>query len=343
MNEEHISASDLPLLLRHTFRIAHGASTRRDNVLVQIGGGLGEAALPPYYPTRRDDVINYLDDIRPILWEIPSEGPFPILSFLERLPPGPSPARAAVDMALHDVWGKRLGFPLHVLFGLDPTKMPVSSYAFPIPTSLEELDGFLAEAHDFPFLKLKIGCGDESFDEAIVRHTRKHFSGMLCVDVNAKWPIHTAVEMIGRLSDCDLEFIEQPIPADDPEDWHLLRRLLKGAPAKLIADESLQAPDDIIALAGAANGINIKLAKCGGIQPAREMISLARQLDMDVMLGCMIESSIAMTAAAHLGPLADWLDLDGPMHLAKDPFKGLGFEKGHITLPERAGLGVTQA
>ena len=341
MKEERFSASDLPLVLRHTFRIAHGASTRGDNVIVRIDDGYGEAALPPYYPTTRNDVLEYMERIRPILEDIPTSGPFPLTAFLAKLPETPPPACAAVDMALHDVWGKRLGFPLHVLFGLDPQSMPVSSYALPIPESLEELNGFLSEAEGFPFLKLKIGCGDVSFDEAIVRHTRCQYSGMLCVDVNAKWPIQTAVDMIKRLADCDLAFIEQPIPAEDPEEWHLLRRLLKGAPATLIADESLQTPDDILALAGAANGINIKLAKCGGIQPAREMISLARHLEMGVMLGCMIESSVAMTAAAHLGPLADWLDLDGPMHLAADPFSGLSFDKGLITLSDRPGIGVT--
>lgn len=143
-----------------------------------------------------------------------------------------------------------------------------------------------------------------------------------------------------RLADFNLAFVEQPISAEDIDDWHLLRRLISGCTTPLIADESIQGQDDVIALAGAADGINIKLAKCGGIQAARELITLARSLNMTVMIGCMIESSVAMTAAAHLGPLADFLDLDGPMHLANDPFSGLRFEKGIITLPERAGLGV---
>lgn len=336
-----ISVSPLHLPLRHAFRIAHGSSTERTNALVTVGSGVGEAALPPYYPTSLDDVRQYLDGIRPRLEDVLVRETIPVTSFIQNLPPGPSPARAAVDMALHDVLCKRLGIPLHVLLGTDPTLMPVSSYALPIPRDEAELREMLEKVRDFPFLKLKIGCGDTQWDEQIVRQTRSVFRGTLCVDVNAKWPIDTAVDMIGRLADTELAFIEQPIPTNDIDDWHLLRRLLprSGTPP-LIADESVQGHEDVIVLAGAADGINIKLAKCGGILAARELITLARSLDMSVMIGCMIESSIAMTAAAHLGPLADYLDLDGPMHLASDPYKGLTFDKGRITVPGDAGIGV---
>lgn len=335
-----IDVQPLPLPLRHAFRIAHGSSTERCNALLVLGEGVGEAALPPYYPTTLADVASWIDDIHPLLQQALEFEHIPIASVMENLPPGPSPARAAVDMALHDCHGKRTGLPVYSLYGLDPARMPVSSYALPIPENREELDRMLDDVLGFPFLKLKIGCGDEAWDEDIVRHTRSRFSGTLCVDVNAHWSIDSAVRMVDRLADLDLAFIEQPISSKDPDDWHLLRRLLPSCPTSLIADESVQGPDDVIALAGAADGINIKLAKCGGILAARELVSLARSMDMKVMLGCMIESSIAMTAAAHLGPLADWLDLDGPMHLAADPWNGLTFDQGLITLPDRPGLGV---
>lgn len=334
------SVSPLPLPLRHAFRIAHGTSTERTNALVSIGDGVGEAALPPYYPTTLEDVEAYIASVASDLEDIQVQAHPPLASFLEHLPPGPSPAKAAIDMALHDLLGKRLGVPVYVLFGMDPANMPVSSYALPIPESPGELESMLSDVADFPFLKLKIGSGDDSWDEEIVRITRSRFDGTLCVDVNARWPVPTAVSMLDRLVDCDLAFVEQPIPANEVDDWHLLRRLIPNCKIPLIADESVQGHDDVIALAGAADGINIKLAKCGGIQAARELITLARSLDMTVMIGCMIESSIALTAAAHLGPLADYLDLDGPMHLANDPFDGLRFKKGIITLPERTGLGV---
>lgn len=339
-----ISVSPLHLPLRHAFRIAHGSSTERTNAVVAIGSGVGEAALPPYYPTTLDDVRAYVDLIQPQLEDVLVRKTIPVTSFIQDLPPGPAPARAAVDMALHDVLCKRLDIPLHVLLGTDPRLMPISSYALPIPQDEADLMSMLRDVNDFPFLKLKIGSGDIQWDEAIVRLTRSVFKGTLCVDVNARWPMDTAIEMIGRLADTDLAFIEQPIPADDIDDWHLLRRLLpqSGIPF-LIADESVQAHEDVIMLAGAADGINIKLAKCGGILAARELITLARSLDMSVMIGCMIESSIAMTSAAHLGPLADYLDLDGPMHLASDPYQGLTFDKGRISIPDRAGLGVQPA
>ena len=337
------SVSPLPLPLRHAFRIAHGTNTERTNALVAIGDGLGEAALPPYYPTRLDDVEAYVSSIRPLLEDIQIEAHPPLVSFLASIPQGPSPAKAAIDMALHDMLGKRLGVPVYVMYGLDPAAMPVSSYALPIPESRSELESMLSDVADFPFLKLKLGCGDETWDEDIVQITRSLYSGSLCVDVNAGWNIPTAITMMERLATANLSFVEQPIQGKELDEWHLLRRLLPDSRIPLIADESIQGPEDVFALAGAADGINIKLAKCGGIRAARELITLARSLDMSVMIGCMIESAIAMTAAAHLGPLADFLDLDGPMHLANDPFDGLQFDKGVITLPDRPGLGVQPA
>ncbi len=338
-----ISVSPLHLPLRHAFRIAHGSSTERSNALVCVGEGRGEAALPPYYPTTLEAVKDYVASVTPQLEKLLAHDPIPVHSFLATLPSGPSPARAAIDMAVHDVLCKRLGIPLHVLLGLDPNRMPVSSYTLPIPEHPEALHQMLDEVADFPFLKLKIGSGDLTWDEGIVRQTRARYEGTLCVDVNARWSVEDAVEMLGRLSDLDLAFVEQPIAAGNIDDWHHLRRLAEPSSPPLIADESVQGHADVLALAGAADGINIKLAKCGGIQAARELIVLARALDMTVMVGCMIESSIAMTAAAHLGPLVDYLDLDGPMHMAADPFRGLLFQKGTILLPDGPGLGVDPA
>ncbi len=336
-----ITVQPLPLPLRHAFRIAHGSSTERSNALVTVGRGVGEAALPPYYPTRFDDVATWVDAIRPVLEDALVHANIPVRSILSELPPGPTPALAAVDMALHDEMGIRFGIPLYAQLGLDPSAMPISSYALPIPEDEAELNDMVGQVADFPFLKLKIGSGNADWDEAIVRLTREQFSGTLCVDVNARWSIDIAVDMFKRLAPTNLAFIEQPIPANDIDDWHLLKRLTPSNTTPLIADESVQQHEDVIALSGAADGINIKLAKCGGIVPMQELITLARALDMTVMIGCMIESSVAMTAAAHLGPLADYLDLDGPMHLANDPFTGLHFNKGVITLSDCPGLGVS--
>lgn len=330
----------LVLGLKHVFRISYGASSERTNALFELkieglGPFWGEAAMPPYYPHRMEHLTEYASGIDWSSYNVLAPRPF-----LEQLPPGPSPARAAIDMAVHDAWGTALKAPLYQLFGLDPKRMQPSSYALPIPESLDDLNEQLAAVRHFPFLKLKLGSGNVEFDEAIVRRTREQYSGRLCVDVNAGWSIPDAVRLIPKLADCDLDFIEQPIAAQPLDDWYLLRRLMRHRSTPLVADESVQGANSVLELAGAVDGINIKLAKCGGIRPALEMVALARALDLRLMLGCMIESSIALTAAAHIAPLFDWLDLDGPMHVADDPFEGLTFDAGLIGLPDRPGLGV---
>ena len=335
-----ITVTPLPLHLRHPFRIAHGTSTIRNNALITLGDGIGEAALPPYYPTTFEDVKTYVEGVSHLLQDVMVSDPLELIATLDRLPKGPSPAKAAIDQALHDLWGKRLGLPLYKLLGLSQKHIPASSYALPIPESLEHLDQQLATLLDFPFLKLKLGSGDVEMDLAITRRTREQYAGQLCVDVNGGWTLDQAVWAIPAMHELDLVFVEQPIRPKENDEWHLLKRLLPEASPPLIADESVQGLDDIFELAGAVQGINIKLAKCGGIRMAQQMISLARSLDMSVILGCMIESSVALTAAAHLGALVDYLDLDGQLHLAQDPFSGLSFNSGVITLPERPGLGV---
>lgn len=330
----------LVLGLKHVFRISYGASTERTNALFELeldgmGPYLGEAALPPYYPHRLEDIVDYADQLDWSSFRLHEPR-----AFLDHLPPGPSPARAAVDMAVHDAWGTALHAPLYRLLGLDPHHMQPSSYALPIPEDLDDLDRQLDDVRHFPFLKLKLGSGNVDFDEAIVRHTREQYPGRLCVDVNAGWSIPDAVRIIPKLADCALEFVEQPIAAQPVDDWHLLRRMMRDRATPLVADESVQGAESVIGLAGAVDGINIKLAKCGGIRPALDLVALARALDLRLMLGCMIESSIALTAAAHIAPLFDWLDLDGPMHVAKDPFEGMSFNAGRIDVPDRPGLGV---
>lgn len=259
-----IRVTPLPLLLKHPFRIAHGTSTVRNNALIEIGTGVGEAALPPYYPTTFLDVQAYVESVSDLLESALLSNPLDVEYVINQLPAGPSPAIAAIDMALHDIWGQQLGHPLYRLFGLNPNHIPVSSYALPIPLSLTELDEQLSTILHFPFLKLKLGSGDAQFDEAIVRRTREQYRGLLCVDVNGGWTIDKAVKSISALSDLDLVFIEQPIRPEENDEWHLLKRLTPNNRIPLFADESVQGPDDIIELAGAVSGINIKLAKCGG-------------------------------------------------------------------------------
>ncbi|MFT4606195.1 MAG: L-alanine-DL-glutamate epimerase-like enolase superfamily enzyme [Rhodothermales bacterium] len=335
-----ISVSPLHLRLQAPFRIAHGVTVERTNVLVEVNGGRGEAGLPPYLPTDYATAHAWLSSITLPEWS--SDEPPPIVSWLGRLPAGPLPARCALDMALHDSWAKRIGQPLHVLMGVDPARSPVSFMTVSIPERLEDLT--LDSLPDHPRLKLKLGSGDAQRDIAIVQRVRSLTDAELCVDANGAWSIPEAVSIIPRLNELNLLFVEQPIADTDPEDWHLLRRLLpKSSSPPLIADESFSRSDDAIALAGAADGVNIKLAKCGGIAASRALVHLARTLDFQVVLGCMVESSLAITAAATLAPLADFADLDGAQLLANDPFRGVTFAGGRPVMPMGAGLGVEQA
>lgn len=334
-----ISVSDLILELHSPFRIAHGASTSRHNALVRIEEGVGEAALPPYYPHDIAAIRTYAASL-----DLPdlSDGPPAARTIIDSLPDGPAPARAAVDMALHDLLGKRLGQPLYRLFGLDPQQAPPTSITLPIPGSIRELKQRLRELEGIRQIKLKLGSGDPDHDLEIVRTAVQQFEGSICVDVNAGWSLDQAARLIPRLARFDLLFIEQPIDSPEREEWHQLRRLLPSGIPPLIADESHQNAEDVIELAGAADGINVKLAKCGGIAAAVQTIAVARALDMKVLLGCMIESSVAVSAAAHIASLADYLDLDASIHLARDPFRGVELLGDRIAPADRPGLGVQE-
>ncbi len=333
-----LSVEPLELRLKTPFRIAHGVSTTRTNVLVRLGEGLGEGALPPYYPHRYEDARAYLQALDPeALLDPPA-----LEDALDRLPPGPAPARAAIDVALHDAWARRLGQPLYRLWGLNPARAPVSSITLSIPENLDDLRSQIQALDGFPMLKLKLGTGSIERDEAVVRAARDATGADLCVDANGAWRVEEAAALIPRLAACDVRFVEQPLPAGDPDAWHRLRRRLPADAPPLFADESVHAPQDLLALAGAIDGVNLKLAKTGGLRAMRRMMALARALDLRVMLGCMIESSIALTAAAHLTPLADFADLDGALHLTHDPFAGMTMQQGRICLPEGPGLGVVE-
>jgi L-alanine-DL-glutamate epimerase-like enolase superfamily enzyme len=328
----------ITLNLKTPFRIAHGTSTARHNVLVHLGDGLGEGSPVPYYGYSQAETVAYLQRLDPDA--LLGDDPLALEDALDRLPPGPGPARAAIDIALHDHWARQLGQPLYRLWGLNPTRAPLSSLTISITEDEDELRRRVRAAGGFPILKLKLGTGDLEADEAIVHMVRRETDARLCVDANSAWRVDEAAYIIPRLAAYDLLFIEQPIPRASIEDWHRLRRLLPRGLPPIIADESVRQASDIPPLAGAADGINIKLTKAGGLREARRMIVLARALDMQVMLGCMVESSIGVTAAAHLAPLVDFADLDGNLDVVNDPYVGVKMESGRLHLPSGAGLGV---
>jgi L-alanine-DL-glutamate epimerase-like enolase superfamily enzyme len=335
-----LTVEPITLNLKTPFRIAHGTSTSRESILVHLGSGVGEGAIMPYYGYTQAEMIAYVENLD---FGSLFDGPCLILQdALDKLPPGPAPARNAVDMALHDLWAKQLGQPLYRLWGLNPNRLPFSSITIDIPEDEAELRQRVQAVKACPILKLKLGTGDLDVDEDIVRIVGEETNAQLVVDANSAYSVAEAARMVSRLAPYNLLFIEQPLGRSDNQDWHRLRSLLPAGAPPLIADESVQQVGDLFALAGGADGINIKLTKAGGLREARRMITVARALGMQVMLGCALESSVGITAAAHLAPLVDFADLDGHLYVANDPYAGARLEYGRLHLPAGPGLGVTR-
>jgi L-alanine-DL-glutamate epimerase-like enolase superfamily enzyme len=326
----------LTLKLLTTFRIAHGASDQRFNVLAQIddGGqqvGLGEAAVVPYYDDTPQGIMDYFAAVADRV----GDDPFALEETLKSLPIGSAAARAAIDIALHDRWGKRLGQPLYRLFGLDPDRVPLTS--FTIAMDEPELMGRRAAESKLPIVKIKLGS---AHDEAMVAAIRSATPAKLRVDANAGWTREQAAQLIPRLRQYDIELVEQPLAVGDREGLRWLRAQNFGVP--IFVDESVRTARDVAAYADLVDGVVIKLMKTGGLREAQRAIAVARAHDLQVMMSCMVESSIGVTAAAHLAPLCDYADLDGPLLIANDPYGGVRYDGARLILPTEPGLGVSR-
>jgi len=245
-------------------------------------------------------------------------------------------ARAAMSAALHDLVGKALGQPLWRLWGLDPKQAPLSSFTIGLDTT-ERIRDKVQEARDYPILKIKLGT---EHDEEILRTIRDATDKPIRVDANAGWDVARAKQMIPVLKEFGVEFVEQPLVAEDLDGLIEVRRVAAKHHLPVVVDESCLVAADIPRLAGRVDGINIKLAKCGSLREALRMIATARAHGMLVMVGCMIETSLGITAAAHFTPLVDAADLDGAALTVDDPFTGATIDKGQIRLPTEPGLGV---
>ncbi len=327
-----LTPEPVTLNLRTPFRIAHGVSQQRFNVFVHLDEGLGEGAVVPYYGDTQQGLVDYVlaaaDHV--------GDDPFLIEDILDRLPPGPQAAKAAVDIALHDLVGKRLGQPLYRLFGVNPDRLPLTS--FTIAMDEPALMALRARESGLPIFKIKLGSDQ---DEAMVAAIRGVTSARLRVDANAGWTREQAAQLIPRLKQYDIEFVEQPLAAEDVEGVGWLKQQHFGVP--IFADESIKTSRDIARHAGAIDGVVIKLMKTGGLREALRAIHVARAHDLQIMLSCMVETSVGVTAAAHLAPLCDYADLDGPLLIANDPYRGVQFDGARLTLPHAPGLGVTPA
>jgi L-alanine-DL-glutamate epimerase-like enolase superfamily enzyme len=322
----------ISLDLKTTFRVAHGASDQRFNVLVFLDDGVGEAAAVPYYGETQEGIIEYLKSVPNL-----GDDPFDMEAVLERRPAGSRAARSAIDEALHDLWGKKLGQPLYKLFGLNPDNLPMTSFTI----GIDEPEVMAGQAKDgeYPIIKIKLGSDR---DEEIVAAIRKVSNAKLRADANAGWSRERALEIIPKLVEYDLEFIEQPLAVDDVEGYFWLKEKLKMRRVKMpiFADESAKNSQDIAKLAGAIDGAVVKTMKSEGIRECLRMIHTARAHDMQIMLSCMVESSVGVTAAAHLAPLCDYADLDGPLLIRNDPYAGLKYNGAKMSLPDGPGLGV---
>jgi L-alanine-DL-glutamate epimerase-like enolase superfamily enzyme len=319
----------ITLNLRTPFRIAHGVSEQRHNVIMRLDDGLGEAAAVAYHGETPQKIMDYLAVVADRL----SADPFALEDTLDALPVGSQAARAAIDIALHDRWGKALGQPLYRLFGLNPNRLPPTS--FTIAMDAPEVMAQRAREANLPIIKIKLGGGD---DEAMVRAIRSATTAKLRVDANAGWSREQAAQLIPRLAQYDLEFVEQPLPVGDVEGLRWLRAQKPGVP--IFADESIKTARDVAAHAGAVDGVVIKLMKTGGLREAWRAIATARALGMQVMIGCMVETSIGVTAAAHLAALCDYADLDGPLLISNDPYVGVRYDGARLILPAGPGLGI---
>ena len=339
-----IQVEQLQLRLVMPFRIAHGSSSARYNVLAHVSDGqhtgVGEAAVVPYYGETAERVTAWLTrpDVRAAL----GANPLLLEDALNALPPADSPAAlAALDMALHDLWGQRLGHPLYRLWGLNPARCPVNSLTVGMTEDEQSYRDLLRAAQRAPLVKLKLGSGDTQRDLELAQIARAELPGArLCADANGAWTAEQALWIVPRLAELHMVFVEQPVAKADYDGWRALRAGLPPGLPPLIADESAQNTADVAPLAGLADGVNVKLAKCGGLRAARQMIALARVFGLRVMLVCMVESSVAVTAAAHLAPLADYADLDGNLLISNDPYQGVINADGRLILPDTPGLGL---
>nr|WP_321408215.1 dipeptide epimerase [uncultured Carboxylicivirga sp.] len=327
------------LQLKHTFTIASSSRTSTPVMLVEIEYdgyvGYGEAAMPPYLGESHQTAAKFLSQIKldqfrnPFLLE-------DILAYVDGVDAGNYAAKASIDIALHDLVGKIVGQPIHKLWGLDDSKTPNTSFTIGIdqPDVVKEK---VQEASPYKILKVKLGKDN---DKEMIRTIRSVTEKPLCVDVNQGWTDkQKALDMIHWLKDQGVVFVEQPM-SKEKEKMDEIAWLTENSPLPVIADEALQTIDDVVPLKGVYSGINVKLMKCGGLLAAKKMTTIARALDMKVMIGCMTATSCAISAASQLSPLVDWADLDGNLLISNDVFVGMKVIDGKVTLNELPGIGV---
>jgi L-alanine-DL-glutamate epimerase-like enolase superfamily enzyme len=327
----------IQLPMRHVFRIAHGTTVVQENVLVELRdgdlAGYGEGASLPYYGVTAANMVEDLESARSQIESWPLGDPADLWQRALPLLGHDRFALAALDAAVHDLWGKRLRQPTYRVWGLELDRVPPSDYTFGIDT-IENTLRILKEFDGWPIYKIKLGTPD---DLKIVRELRQHTTAIFRVDANCAWTAEQTIRNSRELKSLGVEFIEQPLKDDD---WEGMKRVFAESALPVMADESCLVEEDVARCRGFFHGINIKLVKCGGMTPARRMIAAARQLGLKVMIGCMSESTVGISAIAQFLPLLDYVDMDGAELVARDVATGVHLEKGKAVFPAENGNGV---
>lgn len=325
--------------MRHVFTVATSSRTSTQGVQVEIEYdgvvGYGEASMPPYLGESTASVLEFLKRVNLEQFKSPFELE-DILAYVDGITENNTAAKASIDIALHDLVGKLIGAPWYRIWGLDPEKVPPTMYTIGIDTP-EKMREKTQESAGFHVLKVKLGREN---DRDMIRAVRSASDKPICVDANQGWKdkVH-ALDMICWLKEQGIVMVEQPMSKTKHDD---IAWITERSPLPVMADESLQRLTDIPRLKGIFSGVNIKLMKCTGMREAWKMVTLARALDMKVMVGCMMETSCAISAAAHLSPAVDWADLDGNLLITNDLFHGVTVVDGRQTLSDRPGIGVVK-
>ena len=335
-----LSFEPYELQLRHVFTVASYSRKTTPDVQVRIDydgfTGYGEASMPPYLGQTVESVCNFLKKVDLSQFSNPFNLE-DILAYVDSLSEGDSAAKAAIDIALHDLVGKLMGVPWHRIWGLDPLKAPDTTFTIGIDTADVVREKTRECADKFNILKVKVGRED---DKEMIETIREVTDLPIAVDANQGWKNkEKALEEIFWLKEHGIVMVEQPMPKEQLDD---IAWITEHSPLPIFADEGIQRLKDIPSIKGAYTGINIKLMKCTGMREAWKMLNYARAEGMKVMIGCMTETSCAVSAAAQLAPAVDFADLDGNLLIANDLYEGMTVVDGKITLPDRPGIGIIE-
>ena len=324
------------LELKNTFRISHTARDFQETLIVELsdGGftGYGEAAATSYYGVDVDSMSARIKAIEPLIAENIHKTPEELWEITNPHLKGNSFAQCALDIAMHDLHGKRNGKPLYEMWGLELKDLPLSNYTL----GIDSVEVMVRKMQEFPWPLYKIKLGTDE-DVEIIRELRKYSDAVFRVDANCAWTAEQAIEYSLIMKDLGVEFLEQPLPAGDIEG---MKKVFEHSALPVIADESCIKESDVRKCNGYFHGINVKLTKCGGLTPGRRMIAEAKSLGMKVMVGCMTESTIGMSAIGQLLPLLDYVDMDGGMLIRNDIADGVKVYDGKTHFPNRNGTGA---